>query len=66
METKIHFTPGEINKGKANPETYDLALVHNDRIRIVPNAFRQDGELLKTCRRPAMRPESIFQKRIEP
>lgn len=44
---KIHFTPGEINKGKANPETYDLALVHNDRIRIVPNAFRQDGELLK-------------------
>ncbi|MBD5244239.1 MAG: hypothetical protein HDS57_02055 [Barnesiella sp.] len=44
---KIHFSIGEIRQGEKYPETYDLALVYDDKIKIIQYAFRKDGELLK-------------------
>ena len=47
---KIHFSPGEIQKGKANNEIYDLALVYGDNIRIIHNAFAKNSNLLRNLR----------------
>ncbi len=43
---KIFFSSGEIEEGKQNSSTYDLALVHGDKISIIPNAFIENSELL--------------------